>query len=117
VSSTGALSFGGDGQSGSMSEHAAWVLNGINVMTLGAQLGNLAAYLPTSCPTTEKQGWMGDALFAAEQSLYNFDLSAIYHSFLDSIEDNQGRRALRSVISPPLPSPSLSKVPMATCPS
>jgi alpha-L-rhamnosidase len=90
VSSTGALSFGGDGVVGGMSEHAAWVLNGINVMTLGAQLGNLAAYLPTSCPTTERQGWMGDALFAAEQGMYNFDLSAIYHSFLDSIEDNQG---------------------------
>jgi hypothetical protein len=35
-------------------------------------------------------GWLGDALFAAEQGMYNFDLSAIYHSFLNSIEDNQG---------------------------
>ena len=29
----------------------------------GSQLSSIAAYIPTSCPTTEKQGWLGDALF------------------------------------------------------
>ena len=40
------------------------VLGGVQAMLLRSTLGNLAAYIPTSCPTTEKQGWLGDALFA-----------------------------------------------------
>lgn len=33
---------------------------------------------------------MGDALFASEESMYNFDLQSIYTSFLHSVEDDQG---------------------------
>ena len=33
---------------------------------------------------------MGDALFASEESMYNFDLQSIYSSFLHSVEDDQG---------------------------
>ena len=36
------------------------------------------------------QGWMGDALFASEESMYNFDMQAIYTSFMHSVQDNQG---------------------------
>jgi alpha-L-rhamnosidase len=90
LTETGQLAFGGDGVPGSASEDAAAVLGGIQTMLLRSQLANLAAYIPTSCPTTEKQGWLGDALFAAEASMYNFDLEAIYTSWLASIEDNQG---------------------------
>ena len=32
----------------------------------------------------------GDALFASEESLYNFDMQSIYTSFLHSVQDNQG---------------------------
>jgi hypothetical protein len=47
ISSTGTLHFGGDGVVGSMAEQAAWVLNGINSMTLQSQVTNIAAYVPT----------------------------------------------------------------------
>jgi hypothetical protein len=47
ISSTGTLNFGGDGVVGSMTEQAAWVLNGINSMTLQSQVTNIAAYVPT----------------------------------------------------------------------
>ena len=43
-----------------------------------------------SCPSTEKQGWLGDAFFSSEESMYNFDLDAVYRSWLGSIEDEQG---------------------------
>lgn len=29
-------------------------------------------YMPTDCPTREKHGWMGDALDASEEALWNF---------------------------------------------
>lgn len=87
---TGRLVFAGDGVQGSVSEDAAAVLGGVHAMVLGSQLSNLAAYIPMSCPSTEKQGWLGDALFASEESMYNFDLEAIYTSWLASIEDDQG---------------------------
>ena len=90
LTTTGRLSFGGDGVDGSASEDAAAVLGGVQAMLLGSQLGNLAAYIPTSCPTTEKQGWLGDALFASEASMYNFDLEAIYASWIDTVGDSQG---------------------------
>ena len=70
VTSTGQLSFGGDGVAGSESEKAAAVLRGVQSMLLASQLSNLAAYIPMSCPTTEKQGWLGDALFVSEESMY-----------------------------------------------
>jgi hypothetical protein len=28
--------------------------------------------MPTDCPTREKHGWMGDALDASEEALWNF---------------------------------------------
>ena len=100
VTSTGQLTFGGDGVAGSLSEHGAEVLSGVQSMLLGSQLSNLAAYIPTSCPTTEKQGWLGDALFASEESMYNFDLEAIYQSWLTTVEDNQGPSGDVPYVSP-----------------
>ena len=70
VTSTGTLTFGGDGNAGSLSEDSADVLNGVQKMLLASQLSNLAAYIPMSCPTTEKQGWTGDVLFSSEQAMY-----------------------------------------------
>lgn len=70
VTSTGRLTFGGDGNAGSVSEDSADVLNGVQNMLLASQLSNLAAYVPISCPTTEKQGWTGDVRFSSEEALY-----------------------------------------------
>jgi hypothetical protein len=67
---TGTLAFGGDGVAGSASEGAADVLRGIDSMTRGSHTSNVAAYMPTDCPTREKHGWMGDAMDASEEGLY-----------------------------------------------
>eukprot|EP00039_Didymoeca_costata_P030726 m.31059 g.31059 ORF g.31059 m.31059 type:complete len:1152 (-) comp8275_c0_seq1:33-3488(-) len=90
MSSTGQLQFFGDGVEGSSRSHSADVLNGINTITLASQRTNVAAYMPTDCPTREKHGWMGDALDASEQALYNFDTEAVHTAFMRTIEDNQG---------------------------
>lgn len=87
---TGDLSFGGDGVPGSRRETAAAVLNGVNSMTLASQRSNVAAYMPTDCPTREKHGWMGDALDASEEALYNFGMLPVHTAFFQTIVDNQG---------------------------
>ena len=51
TSQTGRLRFGGDGQPGSVASEAARVLQGVNAMTLASQRTNVAAYMPTDCPT------------------------------------------------------------------
>jgi alpha-L-rhamnosidase len=88
VTQTGVLSFGGGGDP--VAEYAAALLDGVNQMTLQSQRTNIAAYMPTDCPTREKHGWMGDALDASEQALYNFEMGPIHHAFLQLIADNQG---------------------------
>ena len=82
MTSTGALLFGGDGNVGSVQTRAAEVLSGINEMTLQSQRTNVAAYIPTDCPTREKHGWMGDALDASEQALFNFDTLSMHTHFM-----------------------------------
>ena len=107
---------------------AGRVLNGVNQMTLQSQRTNVAAYMPTDCPTREKHGcdphhpllfhagplffalhrapaaenlttarsvwlhrrWMGDALDASEQSMYNFATAPVHEAFIQTIIDNQG---------------------------
>ena len=61
---TGALSFGGGGD--------ATLLNQLLAMTQAGQLSNIAAYVPSDCPTREKHAWLGDALDVAEEMMYNF---------------------------------------------
>lgn len=56
MSAVGSLSFGGDGKSDSVSERAAAVLGGIQSMTLQSQRTNVAAYMPTDCPTVRIDG-------------------------------------------------------------
>ena len=87
MTQTGKLHFGGGGHP--VSERAAAVLTGINHMTLQSQRTNVAAYLPTDCPTREKHGWLGDALDASEQALYNFDMGPVHDAFLQVVEHNQ----------------------------
>ena len=95
MSETGAITFG-DGAAaaaavaGGTSDPAADVLNGIFSMTMQSQRTNVAAYIPTDCPTREKHGWMGDLLDASEQAMYNFDTRAMHSAFMQTIEDNQG---------------------------
>ena len=46
-------------------------LSAIRDITKASQLSNMAAYLPTDCPTREKHSWTGDASVTAEQAMYN----------------------------------------------
>jgi hypothetical protein len=57
MSATGMVQFGGDGTANSAQTRNADVLNGIYSMTLQSQRTNVAAYMPTDCPTREKHGW------------------------------------------------------------
>jgi alpha-L-rhamnosidase len=42
------------------------------------------------CPQRdERKGWLGDAAVSAEEALYNFDLGAVYTSWLDEMLDDQ----------------------------
>eukprot|EP00035_Acanthoeca_spectabilis_P001493 m.80571 g.80571 ORF g.80571 m.80571 type:complete len:886 (-) comp10914_c0_seq1:148-2805(-) len=101
---TGDISFRGDGAPGSRREIAAAVLNGINTMTLSSQRSNVAAYMPTDCPTREKHGWMGDALDASEEALYNFGMLPVHTAFFQTMVDNQGPNGdLPSVIPGGIP--------------
>ena len=62
---------------------------------------NLVGY-PTDCPTREKQGWTGDALYACEAMLYNFDAACVYVDWLRTLVDVQrpnGQLPAKSPIS------------------
>ena len=87
MTATGRLSFGGEGDAAA--EDAAEVLTHINQMTLQSQRTNVAAYMPTDCPTREKHGWLGDALDGSEQALMNFEMGPVHEAFMQTIEDNQ----------------------------
>ena len=51
-------------------------------------LSNLFGY-PTDCPQREKNGWTGDAHFAIESGLYNFDAITVYEKWLADHRDEQ----------------------------
>lgn len=36
-----------------------------------------------------RPGWLGDALDASEQAIYNFDMAPVYEAYFQTIEDNQ----------------------------
>jgi len=45
--------------------------------------------IPTDCPHREKNGWTGDAHFACETGLYNFNSSKAYQTWIDNFVDVQ----------------------------
>lgn len=45
--------------------------------------------IPEDCPQREQQGWTGDAVLSAEQSILNFDMTAAYSQWLDDFADEQ----------------------------
>jgi hypothetical protein len=48
-------------------ERAAAIFSGVDRMTRTSHAANVAAYMPTDCPTREKHGWLGDALDASDE--------------------------------------------------
>jgi alpha-L-rhamnosidase len=75
------ISFGGGTGSGTLSS--------IRDIAKHSQIANLAAFMPTDCPTREKHGWLGDAQVTAENAMYNYWAPGIYSIFLSQIRDSQ----------------------------
>jgi len=67
----------------------ATLLNQLAAMTQAGQLSNMAAWVPTDCPTREKHAWLGDALDVAEELAYNFWAPPMLELFLDTIRAEQ----------------------------
>ena len=63
------------------------IINRLWRATNKAYLSNLMGY-PTDCPQREKNGWTGDAHFAIETALYNYDGITVYESGLPIIVMN-----------------------------
>ena len=64
------------------------LINKLWWITNNAYLSNLMGY-PTDCPQREKNGWTGDAHFAIETALYNFDGITVYEKWLADHRDEQ----------------------------
>jgi alpha-L-rhamnosidase len=62
------------------------LINKIHRNTVWGQLSNLMS-IPTDCSQRdERQGWLGDAHLAAEESMFNFGMGAFYTKFLRDIQ-------------------------------
>ena len=73
-------------------------VNKIWQATNNSYLSNLFGY-PTDCPQREKNGWTGDAHFAMETGLYNFDAITVYTKWLaDHRDEQQPNGVLPSII-------------------
>lgn len=73
-------------------------INKIWQATNNSYLSNLFGY-PTDCPQREKNGWTGDAHFAVETGLYNFDAITVYDKWLaDHRDEQQPNGVLPSII-------------------
>ena len=73
----------------------ATILAGVYHLTIWGQVSNLQS-IPSDCPNREKHGWMGDAANSAMQAAANFDMAAIYRSWVRSMLDNQAVNARNS---------------------
>lgn len=75
------------------------LLNRIQRACVRTFLSNIHS-IPTDCPSREKQGWVGDGLFASPQALYNFDMGAFYRKWLDDMRDAQASNGCMPAIVP-----------------
>lgn len=64
------------------------IINKLWWATNNSYLSNFIGY-PTDCPQREKNGWTGDAHFAIETGLYNYDGITIYEKWLADHRDEQ----------------------------
>lgn len=64
------------------------MLNKIHNASIQATLTNYVG-IPTDCPHREQNGWTGDALCSADQSLMNFDMYLFYKKWLRDFTDCQ----------------------------
>lgn len=75
------------------------MLNKIHEASVRSTLTNLMS-VPTDCPHREQNGWTGDAYFAAQQAMMNFDMDMFYRKWLGDIRDSQRASGQISAIVP-----------------
>ena len=77
------------------------LINKVHQNIVMGQLSNLMG-IPTDCPQRdERQGWLGDAHLAAEESMFNFDMVAFYRKFLvDILHAQKEDGSLPDVVPP-----------------
>ena len=80
------------------------LLNQIHSAIRLTQLNNTHGQ-PTDCPHREKQGWMGDGLFAAEAAFWQFDMSRLYAKWVQDMADGQHPNGQMSVFAPTTKTP------------
>ena len=85
VESVSSIQFEGDDEA---SNTAATLFNRINAISRASMVANVAAYIPTDCPTAEKRGYLGDASFASPGTLWNYAFEPVYRSFFTAISDS-----------------------------
>ena len=64
------------------------MLNKIHQAVLWSTLTNYV-WIPTDCPQREQNGWTGDALMSAQQSLMNYDMVSSYRKWMGDFKDAQ----------------------------
>ncbi len=74
-------------QTGSF-ESSDEMLNKIHSAAMWSTITNIHG-IPTDCPQREQNGWTGDALISAEQTLMSFDAIKLYKKWLLDVCDTQ----------------------------
>ena len=67
----------------------AELLSQIRDMVKATQRSNLAAFMPTDCPTREKKGWLGDSSVSAVEAMLNSWTAGVHSRYLQQIRDGQ----------------------------
>lgn len=75
------------------------MLNKIHNASVWSTITNIQGII-TDCTQREQNGWTGDALLSAEQSLMNFDIVSVYKKWLVDICDTQRPNGQISCIAP-----------------
>jgi len=75
------------------------LLNRLWFAANNSYLSNMFGY-PTDCPHREKNGWTGDANYAVDLGLYNFDGITVYEKWLADHKDAQQPNGLLPNIIP-----------------
>eukprot|EP00937_MAST-01D_sp_MAST-1D-sp2_P003514 g3514.t1 len=94
LEATGSVDFTGAGAGGAGGAGGSrHMLDDIQQLVTNSQRANVAAGIPTDCPTREKHGWLGDAQVTAEEAMLNFHMAPVYTLFLETIRDSQQANA------------------------
>ena len=80
-------------------ETANPTINKIWFAANSSYLANMFGY-PTDCPHREKNGWTGDASYAVDLGLYNFDGVTVYEKWMADHQDEQQPNGLLPNIIP-----------------